>query len=53
MTYPVFLVADVLVGVFSAISAVASAHEGNTGWMVFWTIVSGASFLFAYWLVKD
>jgi hypothetical protein len=53
MTYSVLLVADVLVAIFTAISAIDSAFNGNTGWTVFWTVISGACFFFAYWLVKD
>ena len=51
--YSVLLVADVLLGIASAISAIDSALKGSTSWMLFWIVISGGSFLFAYWLVKD
>jgi len=53
MTYAVFLISDVVLGIASAITAIERASTGDTGWMWFFIFLTGVSFLIAYFLVKD
>lgn len=51
--YGLLVVAGVGVGIAFLLTAIDSAFSGDMGGTVFWAFLSGASFLFAYWLVKD